>query len=96
MNEKLYPGKQNPDLSYEIDLLLEDHNDILSDLYFMTKPDCTVETIKAAIDDKWIPYFTKIEERLNKSSGKFLVAETMSIADIVVGSYIMRFVHNPA
>jgi len=47
--ECLYPGKKNPEHSYEIDLILEDHSDSLGDFYFMTTPECTPEKIDDAI-----------------------------------------------
>lgn len=37
-----------------------------------------------------------MEEHLNKSGSKYLIGSHMTIADIVVGSEIMRFVHNTA
>lgn len=36
MKEQLYPGKKNPEQSYEIDLMIEDHSDNLGTYYFLT------------------------------------------------------------
>lgn len=95
--ECLYPGNKNPEESYQIDLIMEDHSDILGDLFFMTK-DHTEQQVDDAIRDKWVPYFEKIEAQLagNKNSPMNLVGKSMTIADIAVGSYVMRFCHNPA
>jgi len=77
---------------------MEDHADTLGHLFFMTKPDCTEQNVDDAIRDKWVPYFKKIEAQLagNKNSQMNLVGKSMTIADIAVGSYVMRFCHNPA
>ena len=62
----------------------------------MSTPECTEEKIEDAIANKWVPYFAKIEQQLEKNGYPVLVGKSMTLADIAVGSYVMRFVHNPA
>jgi len=62
----------------------------------MMKPDCTDQMIDDGIENKWVPYFAKIEKQLVKNGYPVLVGKSMTIADIAVGSYVMRFAYNPA
>ena len=67
--------------------------------FFMTKPDCTDEAVDAVIESHWKPYLESLEKHCAKSkemgaSGKFLVGDCMTLADITAGSLMMRFCHN--
>ena len=97
----LYPGKKNADHSYLIDLAMEDQSETLGPYFFMTKPDCTEEMVVEAIEGKWTPMVEKLSGILAKNkesgcSGKFMVGDSMTLADIAWGSIMMRFCHNAA
>jgi len=92
MGENLYPGSKNPDQSYDIDNILEDSqamhgtsNPLMSD----------ENAVDPFIEKSWHPMMKKCEEYLEKSGGTYLVGQSLTVADIDIGSWLMRFCFNP-
>ena len=52
--EKLYPGKSNPEASYQIDELLEISESYLRKFFPHSKPNCTIDQVKEIATTHWI------------------------------------------
>lgn len=91
--ENLYPGSKNPDQSYDIDNILEDSQSMHATSFALYQNPAELNNF---IEKSWNPMMKKTEEYLEKyrDSGNFLVGETLSVADIDIGSWLMRFVYN--
>ena len=92
MGETLYPGSMNPDQSYDIDNLLEDSNAAHGkSLPLLSDPN----SVDPFIENYFSPMLKKCEEYLEKSGGMYLVGDSLTIADIDVGSWLMKLCYNP-
>lgn len=95
--ERLYPNKDRPDFCYEIDCLME-----MGDEFMVTS---TLSLIQEQIDEKfpilinehWPNFLAKLEKQLTKNqqySRRHLVGMNMTLADIVIGSHILKLIFN--
>ena len=94
--EVLYPYQDRPDFTFEIDLLIEQADPMLNKLAAFLKNNID-KMFPEFLNSTWPQFLQILERQLAKNqvySRKHLVGMTMSLADIVVGSHIMRLVYN--
>ena len=94
--EKLYPGLDDPETSYKIDTLLEYSEDWQSKFRpIYLESENMDASAKEFIENEWPFFVAKIDDILNKKENKnYLVGDCLTIADIALGSYFMRFFLN--
>ena len=97
--EQLYPGNDNPALSYEIDTLIEDGENFFKIAYeFATLGTEDPENkFDSFVEVHWPQFLTKLEKRIRANSPyslHHLVGKSLTIADISIGAHILKLVYN--
>ena len=97
--ETLYPAHEDPMLSYEIDAVMDEIEDLNPKVFpfmssispeYKNKDEHFVNFIV-----KFFPeYLAKLEARFEKNGQKFLLADHMTLGDIAVGALLFKTAYN--
>lgn len=101
--ECLYPGKANPDASYEIDEILEYANNFFDNYFkaiFKGLYDEDAVYLSEYCNGEWLDMLKYIERRIEKGDGKglitpYLVGDCLTLADLALGALYMIIRYNP-
>ena len=97
--ETLYPAHEDPMLSYEIDAVMDELDDLNPKVFSFTSPMSPEYKNK---DEHFVNFITlifpeylaKLEARFEKHGKNFLLADHMTLGDIAVASLLMKTLYN--
>ena len=95
----MYPGHEDPELSYEIDSLMDascNVSDKIAPFGLHVHPEYKNkdEHFLKFLVKTWPEYLTMIENTLNDKGGKYLLGSQMTIADLEISAPFFRLSHN--
>ena len=97
--EVLYPGAEDPDLTFEIDDVMESAEEFIGTyvnflIPFLPGYKDKDEHFTQFIIKHFPAFLKKLEERLTKNAKKYLVADHMTVADIAVAANLFKMPYN--
>ena len=91
--ERLYPGRMDPEASWQIDALIELSDSFMARSWggYLGKDPVPDEKAHEVCSTHWRELLTKLEKILKNGNGKFLVGNSLTIADCSWGAWMLKF-----